>query len=238
MVNPLISWSRVLGGVGVCLTAFFTLRAQEATAQSMLVPLSECSCTRPIDVDDCCKATQQWCSRFDGPGVVTAAGTPMVLISSARCENCGGCPDNPPQNDLECTSVAELSYTETASSTISSQVTVGIPGINASLSAALGMAVNTTATVSNSCTIIAAPCFIAAVQNSLTVTIGKTAQVAHQWTTGGVWTKRWYCLPGACPIAGNPWNQPCGTGVSTGIATLVGNGVCSSLPTDPCPINR
>ncbi len=116
---------------------------------AMIVPLSECTCMLPHDNDFCCTPNQTWCRRVDGTPVVTLPGTPLVVAGSLLCKNCNeeadpGCPDNPPSGPLTCTLGTKLSQTQSATATISSEVTVGVPGIEASLGAALGVTIGTT----------------------------------------------------------------------------------------------
>jgi len=218
------AWAQVGGGPG---------------GGALRVPIAECSsnCSPPTDNDFCCIANQTWCRRIDGTPSVTFPGTPLIVAGSLTCFNCNeeadpGCPENPPSRDLVCRLGTTLSETQTATATISSEITVGVPGVEASLGAALGTTVGVTVTVESTCEYPTPPCKIATISGTLLGTMGKTVEMTHTWTTGGTWGDRYVWCD--CVISGNIWQQPCGTGTSTGMANLWANGTCVLLSEVDC----
>lgn len=114
----------------------------------LTVPLSECTCGPPTDIDPRCNAgsAPQTCTRGDSQARVIADGVENVAMVSTSCRNCDGCPCTPPPT-MNCGSQASVSQTTTATSQIDSRITIGIPGIEAGLGSALGAQIGFTLTV-------------------------------------------------------------------------------------------
>ena len=206
----------------------------------LTVPVSECNgCTLPTDVDDCCEAVATWCKRRDDPPVVTFAGVPTIIGTWGLCENCYGCPENPPTGAVIVEFGSSLSSEQSASITVQAGISAGIPGLEASMSTALGAQVGVTVTVHGNCTISCEPCVQKSAEDTLTIWNGKAAVIDHTWSMGGLWGTTSECaLWGlACPIPPPAiWSSPsCATGHTTGTATLVGWNNCSLTNQANCP---
>ena len=222
---PALVQSQVGGGPGIG-TGIGTLP----------VPIAECSCTLPHDKDFCCDASQVWCRRVDSPPIITVAGTAITVGETRICTNSAGCPDNPPSGDLTCNLGTSLARTTSATATIDSNITVGIPEIKASLGSALGVPIGPSITISPSCSYPTPPCMVATIQGTLVGTVGIKAEITHQWTTGGTWANKYsWCT---CSINSSPWQQPCGSGISTGTADLWADGTCSLLSETDCAATK
>lgn len=197
------------------------------------VALSECSgCGDPPDTLGC-EVEYRSCMRIDDPPVLKAEGTQNVLNAHLKCSNCDGCPENPPLVTLHCDVGGQIAFTQTATASINSQITVGVPGLEAQLGATLGLAIGTTMTVSVNCSADAPPCVEADLRASLSTINGRTASIRHRWWVSGVWFDD---VDGAdCEFVGHPYSAYCGEGYSTGVANLAGQATCT-VTDDPCGV--
>ena len=183
----------------------------------------------PTETDQCCFADPTSCRRKDLGAVLTDYGENYGIYMEGFCENCYGCPEDPPSAPITVDFGGSLSAEQTASASIEVGIVAGIPGLEASLSATLGATVGTTLTVHGSCSVTCVPCVQRIARATLTVTAGRAAQIEHQWRAYGAWAT----VPG-CALWGQycsvpppaKWEQPCGTGLSTGDASLVGSAGC------------
>lgn len=197
------------------------------------VALSECSgCGDPPDTLGC-EVEYKSCMRIDDPPVLTSEGTPSVLNAHLVCSNCDGCPENPPLVTLHCDVGGQIAFTQTATASINSLITVGVPGLEAQLGATLGLAIGATMTVSVNCAADVPPCVEADLSASLATIIGRTARIRHRWWVSGLWYDD--ADGEECGFAGLPYSAYCGEGDSTGVANLAGQASCTKSD-DSCGV--
>lgn len=193
----------------------------------------------PTETDQCCFADPTSCRRKDLGAVLTDYGENYGIYMEGFCENCYGCPEDPPSAPITVDFGGSLSAEQTASASIEAGIVAGIPGLEASMSTALGAQVGVTVTVHGNCTISCEPCVQKSAEDTLTIWNGKAAVIDHTWSMGGLWGTTSECaLWGlACPIPPPAiWSSPsCATGHTTGTATLVGWNNCSLTNQANCP---
>lgn len=194
MAQFTLRWAFVSAALAVtCCTAGAAAQGGSGGGGGVLmVPISECDRSLPHDYDEHCSAAQAWCQRVDSVPVVVFAGTTITVGAFNTCHNCNwendpGCPENPPSGVLNCSLSSKLSRSQTATATIDTRVTAGIPGVEASIGSSPGTAIGVVVEVSSSCSYSVEPCKEARIYGSLIGTFNKSVEMDHTWTTGGTW---------------------------------------------------
>ncbi len=233
----------VLAGAGSMMPALLAQPGQPGSGNPFTgalqwnrVPLSECSaCGEPPD-DWGCEVLIEGCVRIDYEPEVVSPGIPSTIGSLLTCDNCGGCPDDPPSGSLTCDAGAGVQFTVTATASISAQITGSISGIQAALGGAVGVAIGTTRIETVNCSYQVPPCATVTLRASMDVLSGRSARMRHRWYSTGKWTDD---VDGFdCDKTGQSYSMSCGDAYSTASADTVLLKHCQNLGEDQCEAVR
>ena len=169
----------------------------QTTAFGMVVADTECPYLPGPAVGNSRCTTVTTCERTDCAPVVTNAGTPGVVLGGMiNCDNCAGCPDNPP-SPMVCLEHLEACFTESLNVSVNSAITTGIPGIEAEIGSTIGAEDGREVCHGVTCgTENFPPCKMGSYTATQTATNGITATMTHKY----VWRKEWIGGPWPCPI--------------------------------------
>jgi len=124
----------------------FVIGLVTCNSHAIPVSLSECiGCPINYPIQDPCEESGTcsyrilWCSRSDTAPYVINPGTLITIIGTGfECQNCFGCPDNPPPAQV-CLGTVEVEFEESVTVNVSSQVTVGYAFVESSLYASIAL---------------------------------------------------------------------------------------------------
>jgi hypothetical protein len=205
------------------------------TAGGAIVPLSECSfCALPGGpLPQGCFFRRTWCDRLDYTPIQLSPGNASFAYSQIHaCDNCVGCPDNPPGSPLHCFATLQACFTESITYSIAAGIQAGIPAIQGSFSSSAGITHGQQVCATGECGSPGPPpCNYAEYQLQMQTFNGVVYRMRHQYTTGGQINAH---VGMTCTMDGVFWQQSCPDRNSFATGNNAFTSTCRTISSGPC----